>query len=150
MGRAFSLEQESVSTLSFSAIVVLSSTRPWLPAGSVMALTLAMVWRSESFDRAAVLLQSAPHPSPLPRERELVVSRAMCESFRPIWPPWVTAGRPGSLFFSENREARASMSLLSCIERREKRGTLPTAGGCAGEDGVHDKRQNGRGLAAPP
>ena len=42
-----------------------------------MALTLAMVSRCESFDRAAVLLQSTPHPSPLPEERELVVTKTL-------------------------------------------------------------------------
>jgi hypothetical protein len=39
-----------------------------LVAGGATALTLAMVYRGESFDRAAVLLQSTPHPSPLPKE----------------------------------------------------------------------------------
>jgi hypothetical protein len=46
-----------------------------LVAGGATALTLAMVYRGESFDRAAVLLQSTPHPSPLPKERELVVTK---------------------------------------------------------------------------
>ena len=43
-----------------------------LVAGGATALTLAMVYRGESFDRAALLLQSTPHPRPLPKERELV------------------------------------------------------------------------------
>jgi hypothetical protein len=46
-----------------------------LVAGGATALTLPMVYRGESFDRAAVLLQSTPHPSPLPKERELVVTK---------------------------------------------------------------------------
>jgi hypothetical protein len=33
------------------------------------------VFLGESFDRAVVLLQSTPHPSPLPKERELVVTK---------------------------------------------------------------------------
>jgi hypothetical protein len=35
------------------------------------------VFRGESFDRAAVLLQSSPHPSPLPEERELVATKTL-------------------------------------------------------------------------
>jgi hypothetical protein len=46
-----------------------------LVVGGATALTLAMVSRGESFDRAAVLLQLTPHPSPLPKERELVVTK---------------------------------------------------------------------------
>src|ERR1700742_3457266 len=45
-----------------------------LVGGGATALTLATVSRDKSFDRAAVLLQSTPHPSPLPKEREPVMT----------------------------------------------------------------------------
>ena len=44
-------------------------------AAGATALALAMVSHGETFDRAAVLLQSTPHPSPLPKERELVMTK---------------------------------------------------------------------------
>ena len=43
--------------------------------GSATALTPAIVSRAESFVQAPVLLQSTPHPSPLPKEREPVVTK---------------------------------------------------------------------------
>ena len=45
-----------------------------LTAGGATALTRAMVYRGESFNRAAVLLKSTPQPSSLPREWELVAT----------------------------------------------------------------------------
>jgi hypothetical protein len=54
---------ESIILIGLLSIIVTTLTT---------ALTLAMVYRGEAFERAAVLLQSTPHPSPLPKERELV------------------------------------------------------------------------------
>ncbi len=86
-------------------------------SSAAMALTLAMVWRGESFDRAPVLLQSTPHPSPLPKEREPVVAKT--PPFKPPQTARATNARwAGKLLlvrglgFNAMWPARAAASLL--------------------------------------
>ena len=82
--------------------------------GGATALTLAMVSRGESFDRAAVLPQSTPHPSPLPKEREPVVTKTP-----PSKPP---LRKGGKLAAGHNKTIAEPASWVGPVKAGRRRG----------------------------